>query len=76
MGKRVVIVGAGAEGASVAAEVCLADGTRLPYDTLSCALWAGLGLDDVGWLDLAYSPPVGGSWDLIHIAAQALKRKL
>jgi NADPH-dependent 2,4-dienoyl-CoA reductase/sulfur reductase-like enzyme len=44
-------------------------------NTLSSALWAGLTLDDVGWLDLAYSPPFGGSWDLIHVAAQALKRK-
>jgi len=25
---------------------------------------------------MAYSPPFGGSWDLIHIAAQALKRQL
>lgn len=45
-------------------------------NTLSCALWAGLTLDDVGYLDLAYAPPFGGSWDLIHIAAQALKRQL
>ena len=44
-------------------------------NTLSAALWAGLTLDDAGWLDLAYSPPFGGSWDPIHIAAQALKRK-
>jgi CoA-dependent NAD(P)H sulfur oxidoreductase len=45
-------------------------------NTLSAALWAGMTLDDVGWLDLAYSPPVGPAWDPIHIAAQALKRKL
>jgi pyruvate/2-oxoglutarate dehydrogenase complex dihydrolipoamide dehydrogenase (E3) component len=45
-------------------------------NTLSVALWAGLTLDDVGWLDLAYAPPFSGSWDPIHIAAQALKRQL
>ncbi|MCX5822642.1 MAG: flavoprotein oxidoreductase, partial [Deltaproteobacteria bacterium] len=45
-------------------------------NTLSCALWAGLNLDDVGYMDLAYSPPFGGSWDLIHIAAQALRRQI
>lgn len=44
-------------------------------NVISCALWAGLTLDDAGWLDLAYAPPFGGSWDPIHIAAQALKRK-
>jgi CoA-dependent NAD(P)H sulfur oxidoreductase len=45
-------------------------------NTLSAALWAGLTLDDVGWLDLAYAPPFGGSWDLIHVAAQALRRQI
>ncbi len=45
-------------------------------NTLSCALWAGLTLDDVGYLDLAYAPPFGGSWDLIHTAAQALRRQI
>ncbi len=45
-------------------------------NTLAAAIWAGLGLDDVGWLDLAYSPPFGGAWDPIHIAAQALRREI
>lgn len=45
-------------------------------NTLSAALWAGMTLDDVGWLDLAYSPPVGPAWDPIHVAAQTLRRKL
>jgi NADPH-dependent 2,4-dienoyl-CoA reductase/sulfur reductase-like enzyme len=45
-------------------------------NTLSCALWAGLTIEDVGYLDLAYAPPFGGSWDLIHIAAQALRRQI
>jgi len=45
-------------------------------NTLSAALWAGLSLDDAGWLDLAYAPPFSGSWDPIHIAAQKLRREL
>lgn len=45
-------------------------------NTLSACLWAGMNLEDVGYLDLAYSPPFGGAWDTIQIAAQALKRKL
>ena len=45
-------------------------------NTLSTALWAGLTLDDLGWLDLAYAPPFSGSWDLIHVAAQTLRRQL
>lgn len=45
-------------------------------NALSVALWSGLGIDEIGYLDLAYAPPFGGSWDVIHNAAQALARKL
>jgi CoA-dependent NAD(P)H sulfur oxidoreductase len=45
-------------------------------NTLASALWSGLTLDDVSWLDLAYSPPFSGAWDPIHIAAQMLRRKI
>lgn len=45
-------------------------------NTLSAALWAGMSLEDVAYLDLAYAPPFGGAWDPIHIAAQGLLRKL
>lgn len=43
---------------------------------LAGALWAGMTLDDVGWLDLAYAPPFSGGWDPIHIAAQLLRRQI
>jgi hypothetical protein len=45
-------------------------------NALSVALWSGLGIDEIGYLDLAYAPPFGGAWDVIHIAAQALMRKM
>jgi CoA-dependent NAD(P)H sulfur oxidoreductase len=44
--------------------------------SLSVALWAGLSVDEVGYLDLPYSPPFGGAWDAIHIAAQSLRGKM
>jgi len=43
---------------------------------LSVALWSGLHIDEVGYLDFPYAPPFGGAWDAIHIAAQDLARKL
>jgi len=43
---------------------------------LSVALWSGLTVDEVGYLDFPYTPPFGGAWDAIHIAAQDLARKL
>lgn len=45
-------------------------------NVLSAALWAEMSLDDAGYMDLAYSPPYSSAWDVIHIAAQTLKRKM
>ena len=45
-------------------------------NALSCALWAGMDLDEIAYLDLAYAPPFGGAWDIIHIAAQTLKKNI
>src|SRR3989339_732638 len=45
-------------------------------NTLSAAMLSGLGIEEIGYIDLAYAPPFGGSWDIIHNAAQALLRKL
>jgi hypothetical protein len=33
-------------------------------------------LDEIGYLDFAYSPPFGGPWDIVHTAAQILAKKL
>jgi len=43
---------------------------------LSVALWAGLPIDEVGYLDFSYAPPFGGAWDAIHVAAQELMKKM
>ncbi|HUN56464.1 MAG TPA: FAD-dependent oxidoreductase [Smithella sp.] len=45
-------------------------------NTLSIALWTGLTLDEIGYIDLAYAPTFGAVWDIIHTAAHALKRKI
>ncbi|NPU83430.1 MAG: FAD-dependent oxidoreductase [Syntrophaceae bacterium] len=42
---------------------------------LSVALWSGLGIEEVGYLDLPYAPPFGGAWDAIHVAAQEIVKK-
>jgi NADPH-dependent 2,4-dienoyl-CoA reductase/sulfur reductase-like enzyme len=45
-------------------------------NALSVALWAGMDVEEIGYLDLAYSPPYSSAWDIIHKAAQALGRSL
>lgn len=47
-------------------------GTVSRINTLSYALWAGMGLDEIAYLDFAYAPPVGPAWDPMHIEAQEL----
>ena len=45
-------------------------------DVAATAITAGLRVDDLAQLDLAYSPPYSNLWDPLLIAAQAVLRKL
>ncbi|MBN1828798.1 MAG: FAD-dependent oxidoreductase [Deltaproteobacteria bacterium] len=43
---------------------------------LSVCLWADLSIDELMFMDMAYAPPFGGAWDLVHVAAQQLAKRL
>jgi NADPH-dependent 2,4-dienoyl-CoA reductase/sulfur reductase-like enzyme len=45
-------------------------------DVAAAAITAGMRVDELAQLDLAYSPPFGSLWDPLLIAAQAVLRKL
>jgi len=45
-------------------------------DVAATAISAGLRVDELAQLDLAYSPPFGNLWDPLLIAAQAVLRKM
>jgi NADPH-dependent 2,4-dienoyl-CoA reductase/sulfur reductase-like enzyme len=45
-------------------------------DVAATAITAGMRVDDLAQLDLAYSPPYGNLWDPLLIAAQAILRKV
>ena len=45
-------------------------------NVIATALFAGLTVDQVGYMDLAYAPPFGGAWSPIQIAAQNLEKKM
>ena len=45
-------------------------------DIAATALFAGLTVDQVSDLDLAYTPPLGSPWDAVQIATQAWSRQL
>lgn len=40
-------------------------------DTLAAAIWTGMTVDELQWLDLAYAPPVSGVLDPVLVAARA-----
>jgi NADPH-dependent 2,4-dienoyl-CoA reductase/sulfur reductase-like enzyme len=44
-------------------------------NVMAAALTAGLSLEEVAYLDLAYAPPFSGAWDPIHIVAQQLLKE-
>jgi len=48
------------------------DGVVSRVNILAAALTAGLSIQELAYVDLAYAPPFSGSWDPIHIAAQQL----
>ena len=45
-------------------------------DVAAAAITAGMRVDELAQLDLAYSPPYGSLWDPLLIAAQAVLRNL
>jgi len=48
------------------------DGVVSRINILATVLTAGLSVQELAYIDLAYAPPFSGSWDPVHIAAQQL----
>ena len=45
-------------------------------DIPAAAIFAGLAIDQIGDLDLSYTPPFGMPWDALQLAAQAWTAEL
>jgi NADPH-dependent 2,4-dienoyl-CoA reductase/sulfur reductase-like enzyme len=50
--------------------------TSKRVDIAATAITAGMRIDELSQLDLAYSPPYSSLWDAVLIAAQAVMKKL
>jgi CoA-dependent NAD(P)H sulfur oxidoreductase len=46
------------------------EGVSKRIDVLATAIWNGMTLNEIAWLDLTYVPPVAPVWDPILVAAQ------
>jgi NADPH-dependent 2,4-dienoyl-CoA reductase/sulfur reductase-like enzyme len=51
------------------------EGVAKRIDVLATAIWAGMTLDEIAWLDLTYVPPVAPVWDPVLVAAQVGMRR-
>lgn len=54
----------------IGAQIVGEEGAAKRIDVLATAITAGLTVDEVIDLDLAYAPPFSGVWDAVHIAAR------
>lgn len=50
-----------------------ASGTALRINVFATAISAGMTINDISNLDLAYSPPFSHAWDAVQVAANAVK---
>mgnify|MGYP000328734831 CR=1 FL=1 len=46
------------------------EGVAKRVDVFATAIWAGMSVEELAWVDLTYVPPVAPVWDPILIAAQ------
>ena len=54
----------------IGAQIVGEEGAAKRIDVFATALTAGLTVDDLIDLDLAYAPPFSGVWDAVHLAAR------
>jgi NADPH-dependent 2,4-dienoyl-CoA reductase/sulfur reductase-like enzyme len=59
-------------GRLLGAQAIGSEGAVSRINALAAGLAAGISLEELAYLDLAYAPPFSGAWDPIHIAAQKL----
>ncbi|MDZ7675538.1 MAG: FAD-dependent oxidoreductase [Acidimicrobiales bacterium] len=58
------------------AQIVGEEGAAKRIDVLATAITAGMTVDEVIDLDLAYAPPFSGVWDAVHIAARTVASAL
>ncbi len=63
-------------GRLLGAQIVGREGSAIRIDTCATALWAGMTVQDLVDLDLAYAPPFSAVWDPVQVAARALLPKL
>jgi pyruvate/2-oxoglutarate dehydrogenase complex dihydrolipoamide dehydrogenase (E3) component len=63
-------------GRLLGAQVVGAETAGKRIDTLAMAVWTGMAVDELQWVDLAYAPPVAPVLDPVLVAARVAAREL
>jgi len=58
------------------AQIAGGHGAGKRVDAVAAALWGGMSVDDLAWMDLAYAPPFATAWEILQVAARRLAERL
>ena len=75
-GETLVHLTADRRGRLLGAQICGPEGVKGRIDTVATALTAGMKIEDLSMLDMAYAPPFAPVWDPLLVAAGVLRTKL
>jgi NADPH-dependent 2,4-dienoyl-CoA reductase/sulfur reductase-like enzyme len=73
---HVKVVAEQGSGRLLGAQIVGAETAGKRIDVLALAVWTGMAIDELQWVDLAYAPPVSGVLDPVLVAARAAVRNL
>ena len=58
------------------AQIVGGPGAGKRIDAIAAALWGGMSVDDLAWMDLSYAPPFATAWEILQVAARRLAERL
>ena len=65
-----------ASGTLLGAQITGGETAGKRIDTLAVAVWCGMDVEALQWVDLSYAPPVSGALDPVLVAARAIAKLL
>ena len=65
-----------ASGTLLGAQITGGETAGKRIDTLAVAIWCGMDVEALQWVDLSYAPPVSGTMDPVLVAARAIAKLL
>ena len=58
------------------AQIVGGPGAGKRIDAAAAALWGGMSVDDLAWMDLSYAPPFATAWEILQVAARRLAERM